>query len=235
VVGDTDSIATAATVTAVSESTTAPTVTTSAGSVTVDTSTFIYIANPNSTTAANPETNGLRNIVNTSGALGGLNPATAGQEFWTSAKRDTSTTVLSLDLILSLNQQVLQRTGKQITDTFTGTKQQMNFYSLLQNQVRFPGEMKMGAGNVGGVTWANTKVDAYPAILDTDWFVLNLDDFRRITGDMTKPTWFSELAGMNKGQIPTLGTTALGDQLVFAYQVGVGRRKGTAGATGLTA
>src|SRR6266498_1707506 len=49
VVADTDSVATAATVTAVADSTTAPTITTSAGSVTVDTSTFIYIANPNST------------------------------------------------------------------------------------------------------------------------------------------------------------------------------------------
>jgi hypothetical protein len=231
---DTDSLATATTVTGVSESTTAPTITAASIDATAGTH-FVYIANPNSTTAANPETNGLRNIVATTGALGGLNPATAGQEFWTAAKRDTATTVLSLDLILSLNQQVLQRTGKQITDTFTGTKQQMNFYSLLQNQVRFPGELKMGAGNVGGVTWANTKVDAYPAILDTDWFVLNLDDFRRITGDMTKPTWFSNIAGMNQGQIPTLGSTALGDQLVWAYQVGVGRRKGTAAATGLTA
>jgi hypothetical protein len=231
---DTDSLVTAGVVTAVNESTTAPSIVTTTADATAGTH-FVYIANPNSTTAANPETNGLRNIVNTSGALGGLNPATAGQEFWTAAKRDTATTVLSLDLILSLNQQVLQRTGKQITDTFTGTKQQMNFYSLLQNQVRFPGELKMGAGNVGGVTWANTKVDAYPAILDTDWFVLNLDDFRRITGDMTKPTWFSNIAGMNQGQIPTLGSTALGDQLVWAYQVGVGRRKGTAAATGLTA
>jgi hypothetical protein len=235
ILSDTDSVATAATVTAVAESATAPTITTSAGSVTVDTSTFIYIANPNSTTAAGPETNGLRNIVNSSGALGGLNPATAGQEFWQAASRDTTTTVLSLDLILSLNTRVLQKTGKAFTDTVTGYKQQANFYSLLQNQVRFPGEMKMGAGNVGGVTWGNTKVDAYAAVLDTDWFCLNFDDFRRITGDITKPTWFSELAGINKGQIPTLGSTSLGDQLVFSYQVGVGRRNSHAAATGLTA
>jgi hypothetical protein len=99
----------------------------------------VYIANPNSATAANTETNGLRNIVNTSGALGGLNPATAGQEFWAAAARDTSTTVLSLDLILNLNTRVLQKTGKQFTDNVTGYKQQGNFYSLLQNQVRFPG------------------------------------------------------------------------------------------------
>jgi hypothetical protein len=78
---DTDALATAATVTGVSESATAPTITTSSVDATAGTH-FIYIANPNSTTAANTETNGLRNIVNTTGALGGLNPATAGSEYW---------------------------------------------------------------------------------------------------------------------------------------------------------
>jgi hypothetical protein len=203
--------------------------------VTVDTSTFVYIANPNSATAANPETNGLRNIVNTTGALGGLNPATAGQEFWAASSRDTSTTVLSLDLILSLNRAVLQKTGRQFTDTITGYKQQMNFYSLLQNQVRFAGEMKLGAGDFGGVTWANSKVDAYAAVLDTDWWTLTLSDFIRIVGDIKQPTWYSELSGLERAMIPTLGSTALGDQLVFPYQIGVQRRKGSAGATALTA
>ena len=230
---DTDALATAATVTAVAESATAPTFTTGTSVTTTAGTHFVYIANPNSATAANTETNGLRNIVNTSGALGGLNPGTAGQEFWAAANRDTSTTILSLDLILNLNTRVLQKTGKQFTDTVTGYKQQGNFYSLLQNQVRFPGDMKLGAGNFGGVTWGNTKVDAYAAVLDTDWYCLTFDDFRRITGDMTKPTWFSNLAGMNQGQIPTLGSTALGDQLVFAYQVGVARRKSHAAATAL--
>lgn len=238
---DTDALtgAVPATITAVAESATAPTITISGSTnATIDATAgthFVYIANPNSGTAANVETNGLRNIVAATGALGGLNPATAGQEFWQAASRDTTTTVLSLDLILNLNRAVLQKTGKQFTDTFTSYKQQMNFYSLLQNQVRFPGEMKMGAGNFGGVTWGNTKVDAYAAVLDTDWFCLNLDDFVRITGDITKPTWYSELAGMTQGQIPVLGSSALGDQLVFAYNVGVKRRKGCAAATGLTA
>jgi hypothetical protein len=143
--------------------------------------------------------------------------------------------VLSLDLILSLSQRVLQKTGKQFTDTVTGFKQQNNFYSLLQNQVRFAGDMKLGAGNSGGVTWGNTKVDAYAAVLDTDWFCLTFDDLIRVTGDITKPTWYSTLAGMTQGAIPTLGSTALGDQLVFAYQVGTRRRKSQAAATALSA
>jgi hypothetical protein len=232
---DTDALVAATPVSAVAESATAPTITIGSAIDATAGTHFVYIANPNSGSAANTETNGLRNIINTTGALGGLNPATAGQEYWAASQRDTSNTVLSLDLILNLNRAVLQKTGGQFTDTWTGFKQQMNFYSLLQNQVRFPGEMKMGAGNFGGVTWGNTKVDAYAAVLDTDWFVFSMKDMIRITGDITKPTWFSELAGITKGQIPTLGSSALGDQLVFSYQVGTRRRKGSAAATALTA
>jgi hypothetical protein len=232
---DTDSLVSGETVTAVAESATAPTITVTTAAATTAGTNFVYIKNPNSTTAANTETNGLRNIVNTTGSLGGIDPANAGSEYWAAASRDTSTAVLSLDLILSLSQRVLQKTGKQFTDTITGFKQQNNFYSLLQNQVRFAGDMKLGAGNSGGVTWGNTKVDAYAAVLDTDWFCLTFDDLIRVTGDITKPTWYSTLAGMTQGAIPTLGSTALGDQLVFAYQVGTRRRKSQAAATALSA
>jgi hypothetical protein len=99
---DTDALATAATVTAISDSASAPTFTTATSVTTTKDTHFVYIANPNSTTAANPETNGLRNIVATTGAIGGVNPATAGQEFWKAAVRDTSTTILSLDLVVTL-------------------------------------------------------------------------------------------------------------------------------------
>jgi hypothetical protein len=127
----------------------------------------VYIANPNSATAANPELNGLRNIVNTSGALGGLNPSTAGQEFWKAAQRDTSTAVLSLDLALSLHRSVLQKSGKQMSNVWSGYKQQMNFYSLLQNQVRFAGDLRLGAGNFA-TTWAGMQWEGFQEILDSD-------------------------------------------------------------------
>lgn len=232
---DTDALVTATPVSAIAESATAPTITVGSAIDATAGTHFVYIANPNSTTAAGPETNGLRNIVATTGALGGLNPSTAGQEFWAASQRDTSTTVLSLDLILNLSGRVLQKTGKQFTNSWTSIKQQTNYYALLQNQVRFPGDMKLGAGNFDGPSWGNTRVEAFPAILDTDWFCLTLEDFRRIVGDITKPTWYSEYSGLNKAMIPTLGSTAFGDQLVFSYQVGVGRRKSHAAATALTA
>jgi hypothetical protein len=232
---DTDSLLTAGTVTAVGEVSTAPTITTATSISTTSGTHFVYIANPNSATAANPELNGLRNIVNTTGALGGLNPATAGQEFWQAATRDTTTTVFSLDLALNLNRGVLQKTGKNMSDIWTGFKQQMNFYSLLQNQVRFPGEMKLGAGDFGGVTWGNMKVDAYADILDSDWYCLTLSDFVRVTGNITKPTWMSEIQGTNKGAVWHAGFTDFQDAIVYPFQIGVRRRNSQAGATALTA
>jgi hypothetical protein len=87
---DTDALITAGTVTAVAESATAPTITTATSVSTTNGTHFVYIANPNSATAANPELNGLRNLVNTTGAVGGVNPATAGEEFWQAASRDTA-------------------------------------------------------------------------------------------------------------------------------------------------
>jgi hypothetical protein len=98
---DTDALVTGTTVSAIAESASAPTITIGSSITTVAGTHFVYIANPNSTTAANPEINGLRNLINTSGAVGGLNPSTAGQEFWQAASRDTATTVFSLDLALS--------------------------------------------------------------------------------------------------------------------------------------
>lgn len=233
---DTDALVTATTVSAVAESATAPTITIGSAIDATAGTHFVYIANPNSTTAANPELNGLRNIGNTSGALGGLNPSTAGQEFWSAASRDTSTSVFSLDLALNLNRQVQQKTGRTQVPVWTGLKQQMNFYSLLQNQVRFPGEMKLGAGNVSSVSWNNMDVTAYNAILDTDWWHLTLDDFVRVTGSITEPKWMTQIGGDGDvGGNWNAGSTNFQDAIFYAFQIGVRRRNGIAGATALTA
>jgi hypothetical protein len=198
---------------------------------------FVYIANPNSTTAANPETNGLRNLVATTGAVGGINPSTAGQEFWKAAQRDTSTTVLSLDLLLSLQRNVLQQSGQYYTDVWTSYKQQANLYSLLQNQVRYTGDLAIGAGAVDQVTWNNNKISAYPDILDSDLYVLTLSDFVRVHGSIDSPTWLSDVFAGGGGQKFqwAQGATNGVDAVVYPYQVGLQRRNTSAGATGLTA
>jgi len=232
---DTDALVTAAEVTAIKDDPTDPDITIGTSISTTSGTHFVYIANPNSATAANPEMNGLRNIVNTSGALGGLNPANAGEEFWAAAARDTSTSVFSLDLALNLSRQVRQRTGQSETQVWTGLKQEANFYSLLQNQVRFSGDRELAAGSVSRLRWNGMVVDAFPDVLDSDWWALTLSDLCRITGAWDGPKWATDVFGGNGQTQWAAGTTTGKDAVVFPLQIGAQRRNGLAGATALTA
>jgi len=233
---DTRVLADGSTISAIADSTTAPTITIGAAIDATAGTHFVYISNPNSATAANPELNGLRNLVATTGAVGGINPSTAGEEWWKSPSVDTSTSVFSLDLALSLAKEVKQESGQYMSNVWTGLKQQMNFYSLLQNQVRFSGDMNLGAGNVNQVKWNNMTVEAFPAILDTDWYCLTLSDFCRVVGDIKQPTWMSQIGGdSNVAGVWNSGNTNFVDALFFAQQIGLRRRNTHTAATRLTA
>lgn len=234
---DTDTIATGSVITAVKEDASDPDITISDSVSTVSGTHFVYIANPNSTSAANTELNGLRSMVgSTTSALGGLDPDNAGEEFWKPAKVDTTTTVFSLDLALDLQRAVFQKSGKYMSYVLTSLKQQSAFYSLLQNQVRFQGDMKLGAGNAGGVTWNNMEVNALPDVLDSDWFCLTIEDFVNVTGQgITKPTWVSDLEGAGGRLRWKQGNTSFVDAVVYPHQIGLKRRNTHAAATGLTA
>lgn len=230
---DTDALATGSAITAIKEDSTDPDITIGSSISTTNGTHFVYIANPNSTTAANPELNGLRNMVAQTGALGGLNPATAGEEFWQAARRDTTTTAFSLDLVLDLQRAVMQKSSKYMSDVWTGLKQQSAFYSLLQNQVRFQGELKMGAGDVGGLVWNNLVVKGYPDILDSDWYCLTMSDIVRVVGAISKPTWASDLEGSGGVLRWKQGQTGFVDGVVYPFQVGLQRRNTHAAATAL--
>lgn len=233
---DTDALGTGLTVTAVNDTPAAPTITVSSAVNATAGTHFVYIANPNSASAANPELNGLRNMVSTTGAIGGLNPAVAGQEFWKASGRDTSTTTLSLDLMLNLSRGVKQvRSQGGPVEVWTSLKQQSAWYALLQNQVRFSGDRQIDAGGVEYATWNGMKVTGWNSVLDSDIWFLNLKSFVRITGAIKKPTWMSQLQGSNKGQIWTSGTTGFTDAVAYAFQIGIRDRAANAGATGLTA
>ena len=230
---DTDALATEATIAAVDYSNpAAPTVTLPAAIATTAGTHFFYIPNPNSATAPNPELNGLRQIVG-AGALGGLNPATAGQEFWRGAFRDVTTTLFSLDLALNLQRYVLQNSNQPGTDVWTSYRQQANFYALLQSQVMFSGDQNLAAGNVAGPKWNGMTVNAFADILDTDWFQLTLKDFVRVTSGIGKPTWASDIEGGGQSIAWQANTTRFIDGLVYPLQVGVQRRNTQAAALAL--
>jgi len=231
--GDSDALASGAVIAAVDYSNpAAPTVTMPAAITTVAGTHFFYIPNPNSATAPNPELNGLRQIIG-SGALGGLNPATAGQEFWRGAFRDTTTTTFSLDLPLNLQRYVLQNSNQPGSSVWTSYRQQANFYALLQNQVQFSGDQNLAAGNVSGPKWNGMTVDAFADVLDTDWYQLTLPDLVRVTGGISKPTWASDIEGGGQSISWKQGSTQFVDGLVYPLQVGVQRRNTQAGALAL--
>jgi hypothetical protein len=232
---DTDVIVTGTSITDVGEDPVTPTITIGS-SVSTTSSHFVSIANPNSTTLANPEINGLRNMISLTSTLGGINPASAGESFWKAAAVDTASTSFSLDMALNLHQKVFQKGGTAGSNVLTSVKQWANFYSLLQNQVRFAGETGLGAGGITGLTgltWAGIGINVYPDIVDKEWYFLTKDDFVRITGNITKPTWTSELEGGGQGLRWSQGTTSFNEGLVFPMNVGAQRRNRSAAATNL--
>jgi hypothetical protein len=179
--------------------------------------------------------NGLRNIVATTGALGGLNPSVAGQAFWAAPARDTSTTALSLNVLLNTSRAVRQNTGKKETYNVVGLKQEQAFYELLQNQVRFSSN-SVDAGV--SAHWNGMEVVGLPDALDTDWFCLTIEDFVRIApkgSGGTVPQWATDLFGDGGSFQWAAATTAGKNALVLPMQIGVQRRNSHAAITGLTA
>jgi len=231
---DTDVLVTGTTITDVVESESAPTITIGS-SITTTTSHFVSVANPNSATASNPELNGLRNMIG-SGTLGGINPASAGNNYWQPSALDTSTTVFSLDLALQLSRKAYTKTGEYSSTILTSPKQAMNLYSLLQNQVRFAGDANLQAGDFVAVGWNGMELLVLPEIADKDWFQTNFKDFVRIVGDITEPTWVSDLEGANQAYASwSPNSTSFSDAVLFPFQVGMQRRNGSAAATNLVA
>jgi hypothetical protein len=232
---DTDSLVTGTTITALSESPTAPTITIGSSISTTSGTHFVYWANPNSATAASPEMNGLENIIGTA-TFGGINPATAGNEYWQSYV-DTTTTAFSIDMALDLQRRVFQKDGSYSSKVITSAKQMANFYSLLQNQVRFTGDRGLGAGGVGGLdglTWNGTGVSVMPDVYDADWFHVQLDDLIKIHGNFKKPTWVSDIEGPGGDFRWTQGSTQFVNAVLWGLQLGVQRRNRMAAAKSLT-
>jgi hypothetical protein len=210
----------------------APTITVTTAVATTLGTHYAYIPNPNDAAAPNPELNGLRQIIG-AGALGGLNPATAGQDYWRAAFRDTSTTTFSLDLPLNLQRYVLQNSNQPGTAVWTGYRQQANFYALLRAMVQYPSEMSLSTGNVNKPTWNGMTVDAFADCLDSDWYQLTLPDLIRIKSAIDSPTWASDLEGAGGSTRWKQGTTRFVDGVVYPMQVGAQRRNTHAAATAL--
>lgn len=228
------SVASDRTITSVKKDSSDPEIRISGATVTTATGDYVSIANARSGATSN-EINGLRTIAGSnSTAIGGLDPDTAGEEFWKPAHVDTTTTVVSQDLLLRLQREVYTETGKWPTYVTTSPKQAADLYALYNSQVRFASDSP-NAGNVDSFKWNNLEINSDPDIPDRELYMLTLEDFCLITGGkITKPTWFSDLEGSG-GRLRTVqGTTRLADQLVYSFNIACKRRSSQASAIGLT-
>ena len=182
------------------------------------------------------ESDGLRNIAGSATEpSGGLDPDTAGVGFWQPAHVDTTTTVLSLNLLLTLQRKVNQKTGKRNGTMVFSLYQKQNFYELLQNQVRFSQDT-VRAGNDDKEFWGSQEILDLPEVPDREVYLLSFDDLALVTGaKIKKPTWASTLQGSNTAMLYSQGTTAFKDTLVFPVGLATRRRQAHACARGLTA
>lgn len=219
-------IADAVTVTAVTDSTSAPTIVISGSTVSTTSSHYVSIANARAGTTSY-EMNGLQNIVSTSADLGGLTVASVPS--WQSPSVDSTSQALTLALMLAKSRQVHQKTGQRPNYVLTSLKQEENFYKLLQTQVRFAGD-SVAAGEVAP-KWQGMEIQAQPDCQNEYMYFLTIDDFLLVSaGD---PYWQNKHSGGNIlewGQ----GTTAYVATLMARMNLGVRRRNSHVALTGLS-
>lgn len=223
-------IASGVTVTAVVESSTAPTITVSGSAVTTSASHFVSFKGARvAAGGASLETNGLGNIVSTSATLGGL--TVAAQPTWASPSVDSTVQALTLPLMYSANRKIMQKTGKGATYVLTSLKQQQAFYQLVQGQARFSGDAGMAVGNVDGVSFNGMTVYAQPDTKNEDMFFLTIEDLLLVSaGD---PYWQNKITG---GNILTWiqGEDSFGGKITTRLNFGARRRNSHTALRGLS-
>jgi len=195
---------------------------------------IVYIFGARSGTAAGGVNDmlGLRSIYgSTSTTPGGI----AASGFWLPAQVDTTTTAMSLDLPLSLQQNVFQQSGQFPTDVVTGIKQLTNLYKLTQNQVRFAGDGPQAAGAVQKWSWNGINIEAYPQALDNEFYFVDYSNMLVCTGAYSSPMWASDVEGAGGRLRWAQGSSQFVDGLVFALGLAIRRRNTGAAAVGLSA
>lgn len=219
------SLSDAVTVTAVTDSATAPTITVSGSAITTTSSNFVSIANARAGTTAY-EMNGLQNLIGT-GTVGAI--TTASEPEWQPGvgALDSTTTDLTLDSMLAVQEAIQQASGIDPTDVITSKRQMRRFYNLFQNQVRFQTDSAIAVGSVGKVEWNGMTVQGDVDCPTASMFFLNLDDFLLVKGSRGMH-WAADVFGGGGNLNWTQGTTAFKGVLAYPVNVAV-RRRNTSG------
>lgn len=230
-----DGAVAAGTIASVNEDVAAPDITIGAADTTATTD-YVSIAGAYDagSTVCN-ESDGIRNIAGSlTGVSGHLDPANVTE--WKPAHVDTTTTVLSTNLLLTLQRKIVQKQGRKQNTALFSPYQRQNLYELLQTQVHFSGDTGLSAGSDETVKWNGIELEALPTMPDREVYLLTLEDLAIVTGARIKqPTWVSSLMGTNRGMTHKQGYTSFVDTLVYPVGLATKRRRSHASARGLTA
>jgi hypothetical protein len=228
-VADPDSLTASATVSAVSESITAPTITTEDSIAHTAGTDYVRLAG-NGTAVATIESAGLVTIAGTSGnSVGAIDGAT--NSYWNPAEVVTTQQLPDLELLLRLARRVTKKTGSGEVFALLGLAQLDNIYQFLQAQVRFTGDKEIGAGGSEQVKWRGMTLHAFPHVPDNFLFFLDLDALEIVLGKYTKPTWLSDIHG--SGMLRDPRSTLFEDTVMYATGLAARKRNSMAAATRL--
>jgi hypothetical protein len=183
-------------VASVVDSTSAPQITitsdSTAGNVTALATHQISLAGNRSAGGVSNEMTGIEGIVDDVSALGGLTPASA--PYWKAIKDFNAGTprALSIPLMNNVWRKIKQRGGR--TEVLlSDLVQQQKYYELLQPQVRFAGDTRLGAGNVEGPNFNNVQVIGDPDCLPNRIYFLNKGSIQLYSGG--KIAWQNQTTG----------------------------------------
>lgn len=113
----------------------------------------------------NAEPYGLSNIVNSTGAIHALNPATAGQEFWASQLDSTTNTLTELSMI-SMADDIRTEGGSKVSAIFCSLGVRRSYWNILTGLRRY-NEPKKFAGGLTGLSFMYGG-DDIPVVEDPD-------------------------------------------------------------------
>jgi hypothetical protein len=208
-------VASGRTITAVTESESAPTIVISGATVSTTSSHYVTLSGSRSGSTSK-ESNGLRNIISSSAALGGL---AAGGKWTSGAQADTTTTSLTLGALNGLNRRIRMHTG-----------------GLRDNKSAFSSDKAIDAGGWEYVGYNGMEIYSEPDIRDTDVFFVNMEDLLLVTGSGSgfgKAGWMNNPGGgADLGWAQ--GTTAFTDGYYYTGQLGARRRNRMGSFTALT-
>lgn len=154
-----DGTSTGVTISSLTDSDTAPAIVLSSGAISTTANThFVFKSGNVAASSVSYEMNGLGNIVESSGTVGGLSTAT--EATWASPVVTASASLARSHMQSAYRQS--RKFGGKPNFIVTSLNHQEDYYNLLQSQVRFPDDSSLASGQVDGPMFNKIPVSADP-------------------------------------------------------------------------